>query len=54
MRPMDTWIHRDRLMKIERTKSRDTSSSRATWPNMDASSHIGLMRLNDVDSSNDV
>ena len=54
MRPMDTWIHRDRLMKIKRTQWSDTFSSRMVWQNLYASSQIGRMRLNDFNSSNNV
>ena len=54
MRLMDTWIHCDRLMKIERATSNDASSSRAMWRNLDASSWIERTRLKDVNSQNDI
>ena len=54
MRPMDTWIHRDRPIKVKGTTSNDASSSHATWRNLDALSWIRQMRLKDVDSPNDV
>ena len=54
MRLIDTWIHHDRPMKIERMKSNDDFSSRAMWQNLDASSLIGQTRLNDVNLSKGV
>ena len=50
MRPMDTWAHRDHLIKIEWMKSNNASSLHATWWNLDASSWIRQTRLKDVDS----
>ena len=50
MRPMDTWFHHDRPMKMERTTLNDTSSSRATWYNLDALSWIEQTRIKDVNS----
>ena len=54
MRAMDTWTHRDRSMKIERSTSNDASSSHAMWKNLDGSSWIGHTRLKEVDLPNDI
>ena len=54
MHPMNTLTHRDCSMKIERLISNDTSSSRATWRNLDASTYIEWMWLKDDDSQIDI